>query len=484
MTELTPPPAAAEGGEATGLFIAPRPPLLPKKATLYQFMRIGRLSALSMFMESSYGAMQMGQIRLPTFPRGRIRSLYIVRAFDLLREILVRRAADFPKSMLMGSMLNQLLGDGIFVSNGEVWRRQRRMMDPAFAGARIREVFPMMRDAAEAAAARLDQRLAGPKAGRPVRMDAETTHFTADIIFRTIYSQPITRRQSEDIFRAFETFQNVGYAHGFLRILGVPTRVLPGALRGAWAARRIRMHLKRPLDARLDAIRAGRPTPQDDILASLIGATDPETGTRFDRTELLDQIAVLFLAGHETSASTLAWALYLLASCPHLQERAHQEAVGVFGDRPPEFADIKKLAFTRDVVRETLRLYPPVAFVARDSSQEERFPTKTVPPHSVMLIPLWLLHRHREHWAEADGFDPDRFSREESQEAIRCAYMPFSMGPRVCVGASFAMQETVLYVAWLVRRFRFSPTPGHTPEPVSRLTLRSRNGIPLIVERR
>jgi cytochrome P450 len=466
------------------LFIAPRPTPLPKKATLSQFLRIGLRSALSMFLESSYGTLQMGQIRLPTFPFGKTRSLYVVRAFDILREVLVRRAADFPKSMLMGSMLNQLLGNGVFVSNGKVWRRQRRMMDPAFAGARIREVFPMMRDAADAAVARLDQRLAGPKADRPVMMDVETTHFTADIIFRTIFSQPIKRKQAEDIFRAFETFQNVGYAHGFLRILGFPTRVMPGALRGAWAARRIRMHLKRPLDARLEAIRAGRPTPQGDILASLIAATDPETGTSFDRTELLDQIAVLFLAGHETSASTLAWAMYLLASCPHLQERAHEEAVRVFRDRPPEFADIKKLAFTRDVVRETLRLYPPVAFVARDSSQEEHFGPKTIPPRSVMFIPLWLLHRHREHWVEADGFDPDRFSREESQEAIRCAYMPFSMGPRVCVGAAFAMQETVLYVAWLVRHFRFSPTPGHTPQPVSRLTLRSLNGIPLMVERR
>ena len=466
------------------VFIAPRPPPLPKKGSLYQYLRIGLRSALSMFVEGSYGTLQVGHIRLPTLPLGRKRSLFILRAFDVLREVLVRRAADFPKSMLMGSMLNQLLGDGIFVSNGEVWRRQRRMMDPAFAGARIREVFPMMRDAAEAAVQRLDERLAGPGAGKPVMMDVESTHFTADIIFRTIYSEPITAERSEDIFQAFETFQDIGYGHGFLRLLRFPTSLLPGAGRGARAARRIRMHLKRPLDARFAALREGRPTPKDDILASLIAAVDPETGTKFDEAELLDQIAVLFLAGHETSASTLAWAMYLLASCPHLQDRVYQEAARVFGERGPEFADIKKLAFTRDVVRETLRLYPPVAFVARDSSREEKLGNRVVPPHSVMFIPLWLVHRHREHWVDPDGFDPDRFEREESQEAIRCAYMPFSMGPRVCVGASFAMQETVLYVAWLTRHFRFSPLPGHTPQPVSRLTLRSLNGIPLIVERR
>ena len=175
------------------LFIAPRPPPLPKKGSLYQYLRIGLRSALSMFVEGSYGTLQVGHIRLPTLPFGKKRSLFILRAFDVLREVLVRRAADFPKSLLMGSMLNQLLGDGIFVSNGEVWRRQRRMMDPAFGAARIRGVFPMMRDAAVAAAGRLDERLAGPDAGKPVLMDVETTHFTADIIFRTIYSEPITR---------------------------------------------------------------------------------------------------------------------------------------------------------------------------------------------------------------------------------------------------------------------------------------------------
>ena len=239
-------------------FIPPRPQPLPKKGSLYQYLRIGLRSGLSMFVEGSYGTLKIGHIRLPTLPFGRKRSLFILRAFDILREVLVRRAVDFPKSMLMGSMLNQLLGDGIFVSNGEVWRRQRRMMDPSFAAARIREVFPMMRDAARAAAARLDERLQEPEADRPVRMDVETAHFTADIIFRTIYSEPIAAETAEDIFRAFETFQDIGYAHGFLRLLRVPTSLLPGARRGARAAQRIRTHLKRPLDARLQDIAAGR----------------------------------------------------------------------------------------------------------------------------------------------------------------------------------------------------------------------------------
>ena len=466
------------------LFVPPRPPTLPQKASLLQYLRIGLRSALSMFLEGSYDTLAVGRIRLPTLPRGEWRSLYIVRSYELLREVLVGRAADFPKSQLMGSMLSDLLGDGIFISNGATWRRQRRMMDPAFEGARIRDAFSMMREAADAAIERLSQHLVGPKAGEPVAMDVETTHFTADIIFRTIYSQPISRETAHDIFTSFEVFQNVGYAHGFLRLVRFPTSLLPGAWRGAQAARRIRRHLQRPLDARIAAAGRGETAPRRDILASLMAAVDPETGTKFDATELLDQISVLFLAGHETSASTLAWAVYLLASCPHLQDRVYQEAIAVYGDRAPEFADMKRLAFTRDVVRETLRLYPPVAFVARDSTKPETLGTRQVAPHSVLFVPLWLLHRNKSHWREADAFDPDRFAGEANQEAIRCAYMPFSMGPRVCVGAAFAMQETTLYLSWLVRHFRFKPVAGHTPQPVSRLTLRSLNGIPLIVERR
>lgn len=465
------------------LFVPPRPPVLPQKASLYQYVKIGLRSALSMFLEGSYDTLAVGRIKLPTLPKGEPRTLFIVRAVDLVREVLVKRAFEFPKSQLMGAMLRELLGDGIFVSNGAVWRRQRRMMDPAFAGARIKEVFPMMLEGVEAAADRFAEHLAAHP-GETVRMDVETTHFTADVIFRTIFSEPISQKTAHDIFEAFEVFQDIGYAHGFLQLVRFPTGILPGAFRGKRAARRIRAHLKRLLDARVAAIRAGREVPKADILASLMEATDPETGTRFTETELLDQIAVMFLAGHETSASTLAWAVYMLAHCPHLQERVHAEATAVLGDRAPRFADMKKLEFTRDVVRETLRLYPPVAFVARDTSKAERLGARDVPAGSVVFVPLWLLHRNKNHWQAPDAFDPDRFGRPDSQEAIRCAYLPFSMGPRVCVGAAFAMQETTLYLAELARRFRFKPAPGHTPEPVSRLTLRSANGIPLVVETR
>ena len=462
-------------------FIPPRPPLLPKKASLSDFLRIGLRSTLAMFREGSYDTLAVGRIRIPTLPLGRIRSLYIVRAFDQLREVLVRRSEDFPKSALMDEMLRMLTGYSIFVSNGEAWRRQRRLMEPAFEQARIRDVFPMMLDAVDACVARLD---AAAGTGEPLTMDVELTHYASDVIFRAIYSEPMDREGAQRFFDAFESFQEIAYAHGMLRLARFPTGLLPSRFRARRAARVIREILDAPLQRRLQAIREGRPTPQTDILASLIVAVDAQTGTGFSEKELLDQIAMIFLAGHETSATGMSWALYLLANCPHLQERVHQEAVEVYGGRRPQFSDMKRLSFTRDVFRETLRLYPPVAMVARDSTRTEQMGNREIPPGEVIFIPIWLLHRHRTHWDKPDEFDPDRFDTPNGKEGLRCAYMPFSMGPRVCAGASFALQEAALLLSELARRFRVLPVPEHVPEPVSRLTLRSGNGVKLIVERR
>ncbi len=231
-------------------------------------------------------------------------------------------------------------------------------------------------------------------------------------------------------------------------------------------------------------MRRGDPAPTNDILATLTATVDPETGAGFNDQELLDQISMLFLAGHETSAAGLAWTFYLLANSPEIQERAHQEATSAFGEREPQFSDMRRLPLTRDIFREALRLYPPVAFVARDATLPEQMMNREVAPGSVVFVSPWLMQRHVKHWDRPDVFDPDRFSTQNGEEGLKNAYLPFSMGPRVCVGASFALQEAAVLISALMRRFRFLPVPGHTPEPIARLTLRSANGIPLIVERR
>ena len=465
--------------------IPPLPKTLDRTATWLQLVRLFLRSGLAIFLRGSYGFIGVSRHKVPHIPRSGQPNLFMVREPRLVREMLVERATDFPKSQLMRSMLLLLTGDSIFVSNGKIWQRQRRIIDQAFENARVRDVFELMNSACADVLVRFSNKIGGQTNGIVVLdMDIEMTHFAGDIIFRTIFSEPMTALDAQQIFSAFDIFQRISFAHGYLALIGLPTRMFPSYWRAKRAAKAIRAVLRSLLDRRLSALSRGQETSQSDILATLIKASDPVTQTRFDEDELLDQIAMLFLAGHETSAASLGWALYLIANRPDVQERMRSEASAAFGDRIPQFSDLRKMPFIRDVFRETLRLYPPVAFFARDAAKAENFGGQTIASGEPMIVPTWLMHRHSAYWEDPNQFNPDRFSNDATREAQRNAYLPFSMGPRVCVGAAFALQEAVLILSQLIRRFEFMPVDGHTPDPVSRLTVRSDNGIPMKVKLR
>ena len=200
---------------------------------------------------------------------------------------------------------------------------------------------------------------------------------------------------------------------------------------------------------------------------------DPVTGARFSPQEMVDQVAIFFLAGHETSASALAWGLYLLATHPDIQAQVAKEAAQL----GPNFSDLSKLRLTRDVFRETLRLYPPVPMMVRENQNPETFRGRAIARGAQIVLSPWHLHRHERLWQAPDAFDPARWSRPQTKPSQRDAYMPFSAGPRVCTGTGFAMAEGVLGLALLVRAFHFAPVLGRTPQPVAHLTLRGRDGI-------
>ncbi len=461
----------------------PKPGPMPPNPSLWMRLSRGLKSSLALVQEAAFGLGGVGRHVIPQAPSGRKTWLYTVREPELIREVLVGRAGAFPKSRLMRSMLSDLIGESVFVANGETWRWRRAIVDQALAQARVRDVLDQMRAAADALLARIEAQL-GQAGEAVVRVDIEATHFAADVIFRTLFSEPIADADAARIVRAFERYQGVAYAHGMLRLARIPVDLFPGAIRRRGSARAIRAVLQTPLRRRLDALAAGREAPSTDILASLIACRDPETGRGFGPEELLDEVAMLFLAGHETSASALGWALYLLAISPAAQGQVHAEALAVLGERRAAFADMKALAFTRNVFREALRLYPPVAQISRDATGRERMCDREVDPGAVVFCPAWILHRQSRFWPDPDGFDPDRFETEAGREAARQAYFPFSMGPRVCPGAAFALQEATLALAMLARRFAFSPVEGRAPEPVGRLTLRSGNGVALVMRRR
>lgn len=468
------------GDERKAPYIPPMPQPAEGRLPFRERIRSALRNGIGFFQPGGYST-GIGRHKIPRLPGMKQTYAYSVRDPAIMREVLVERAADFPKSRLMYNMLAPLTGNSIFVSNGEVWRKQRAMIDRAFEQARLRDVFPKMRDAADALVERLD---AAAAKGGPVAVDAEMTHVAADIIFRTIFSEPIGRETADDLFQTFEEFQTLAYAHGMLSLARLPLWLMPGRLKARRRARRIREALAVLLDKRIAARAAGETVPEDDILATLIGSVDPDTGAPVGREELLNQIAMLFLAGHETSAAALSWTLFLIAECPAVQDRLRAEAVEVLADRAPDYRDMSALRFTRDVFREALRLYPPVAIIARDTVQCEHLRNREIDPGSVLFVQTWLLQRNREIWPEADAFDPDRWGCPYAREAQRQAYLPFSLGPRVCVGAAFAMQEAALVLAMLMRRYRFVPVPGQPPpEPAARLTLRSANGIRLRVTR-
>ncbi len=462
------------------LTVPPYPKLkLPKSKFVQKLMMPwlffkSRNCAVSMITEKNYG-MALCEVKLP------VQNALFPLEPDVIRRVLVDESEQFPKSEMVADVLGILMGDSIFVSNGEVWKRQRRMMDPAFELARVKVVFDMMLEAARETVKRLD----AVADGRDFEIDEEMTFVTADIIFRTIFSRPLQEHEAKAIFAAFNVYQQAAFAHGLNRVVRIPEWLgILNFRRAHSSAKIIRGVLDPIIKARYDSFHAGEPQTHSDILQSLVSVKDPKDGSHFDLRELCEQIAMLFLAGHETSASALSWTLWLLSMDQPVQQRMFEEVSAQLGEREIAFGDLRKLDLTRNVFAESLRLYPPVPFLPREAKGRCPIRNKMTSPGQIVSISPWMIQRHRKHWKNPDAFDPDRFDRPETKESERNCYIPFSKGPRVCLGASFAQQEATIILATLVRRYKFDPVPGFKPKLIGRLTVRSKNGIKLKVTRR
>ena len=447
----------------------------PEKASKLAMFWHARRSWMDALYERSY-SMQMGEVHLPGT------DLYMVNDIAQVKRVMQTEADKFPKSHLMHESLEPLLGESIFTTNGAQWQRQRSMMNPAFEQARLQIAFPRMLDAAKAMLERLDTL----KEGQEYDIEVEMTHVTADIIFRTIFSEPMQGPDAHKVFHEFGRYQNLAPKIMLPAVFGMGWATFPWhKWRSNRAAKEIRSLLQAMVRPRYEAHQRGEVDEEPkDILAAFMMAKDPQTGEPFDFDELVNQVAMLFLAGHETSASALTWACYLLAKSPDIQERAHLQVIEALGDRDPQQSDMKSMPQVWNIFRETLRLLPPVGFFARETTEACPMRGKKIKKGSSVVIAPWLLQRHRKWWVDPDAFDPDRFDREESKKAIKNAYMPFSMGPRVCLGAAFALQEAVLILAFLLRRYELTPVEGHIPKPVGRLTIRSENGVRIQLRKR
>lgn len=397
---------------------------------------------------------------------------YLCNQPELVDLILKQKPDEFPKSDRIREGLAPLLRNSVFVTNGEVWKKQRRIIDPAFEGGNLRDTFPAMVAAARGAVDRL-----GPLAkGEPVEMELHTSHAAADVIFRTLFSIPIENEQASRVFHEFQAHQRMQPVLNLGALVPLPRWFPRFHRRGTHStARNIRALVEAFVNERQRQIDEG--TAPNDLATKIMTTADPVTGDRFDVEEMVDQIAIFFLAGHETSASALAWALYLLALYPDWQEKVAQETIEVMLSDEPSFSDISKLRIARDVFREALRLYSPVPMMVREATCPYQFRDRQVPKGSQIVLSPWHLHRHERLWDNPDEFDPGRFATENGKECLRTAYIPFSAGQRVCPGAGFAMIEGPLLLAVLIRTYRFEVVDGREPVPVAHLTVRSKDGI-------
>ncbi len=445
--------------------LPPKPPSRPERVSLRRYLKLFRQDILSAQPAKLYRAW-MAEFKTPFF-----RS-YLANDPALVKRVLKERPDDFPKSDRIGAGLRPLLGNSVFLTNGEVWKQQRRIIDPAFEGGRLRETYGAIYAAAEAAVARMT------RTQGVIDIEPEMSHAAADVIFRTLFSIPIEDDVATQVFEKFRDHQRTQPILNLAAFIPGP-RWMPRFFKRATkeTAADIRRLITSLTEQRMAQIDAG--TAPNDLATKIMTTADPETGETFSTEDMVDQVAIFFLAGHETSASALGWALYLMAMHPDWQDRVAQEATGA----GPAFASLSNLKVSRDVFRETLRLYPPVPMMVRETNQAEDMRGRRAPKGSQVVLSPWHLHRHSRLWDNPDGFDPARWDTENGKTCQRDAYIPFSAGPRVCTGAGFAMVEGTLLLAMLVRAFKFELTDD-VPVPVAHLTVRSKEGIRLKVTAR
>ena len=445
--------------------IPPKPPARPEKVSLWRYMKLFRADILSAQPAKLYRAW-MAEFKTPFF-----RS-YLANDLELVKRVLKDRPDDFPKSDRIGAGLRPLLGNSVFLTNGEVWKRQRRIIDPAFEGGRLRDAYGGMYAAGQAAVVRMQSNLGVQD------IEPETSHAAADVIFRTLFSIPIEDETATAVFEKFCDHQRTQPILNLAAFIPGPKWMPRFFSRSTKdTAADIRRLITDLTQRRMDAIKAG--TAPDDLPTKIMTTQDPETGATFSTDEIVDQVAIFFLAGHETSASALAWTRYLLAMYPDWQDKSAEEGAALTSD----FSSVSKLRQTRDVFREGLRLYPPVPIMVRETACPETMRNRAAPKGSQIVLSPWHLHRHERLWDNPDGFDPTRWGTENGKKCQRDAYIPFSSGPRVCTGAGFAMVEGVLLLAMLTRQFRFEVT-DKVPVPVAHLTVRAKDGIWLNVTKR
>src|SRR5262245_29076620 len=438
---------------------APRP--LPLRKFLFRFVR----NPLSSLPQAAY---EEGVL---VYDNGRALIAWVCDP-PLIEAVLLHEADAFPKTDLEKRVLATSLGDGILTSQGASWRWQRRTAAPLFRPADLASLVPAMSAAAEDQLARWS---ASP-AGTVQAVDRAMTETTFRVISATMFAGSADA-EAEAILRWADTSLSTVSWDVAAAMMRFPHWLwYPGKLRRRKASLQLRAAV-----AGILARRRAEGLVGDDLLARLARAQDPETGAPMSEKQLIDNLITFLAAGHETTAKALTWSLYLLARAPEGQRRVRQEVRDVAGTAPVAPEHLDHLTVTKALLEEAMRLYPPAPVMTRQAASATRLGDKMVPAGALVVIPVFAVHRHRRLWDDPDRFDPERFLPERRSRIARTQFMPFGFGARTCIGAAFAMMEAIAILATLVRRADFAWDGRHLPEPLSRVTLRPKGGMPLSV---
>jgi cytochrome P450 len=395
------------------------------------------------------------------------RKLFVASDIEAISHVLQKNQKNYVKSIAYRH-LRLALGNGLVTSEGEYWRNQRRLVQPVFYKNRLEEMFQKMELVTRRYVSDLQQRTAG---GQVLDLSREMMRITADITLMTLFSTDEAADLSE-VYRIMLEAQDYIIFKTARPHLS-PLVYLDGR------HRRFKRDI-RWFDAyiyRLIADRKSQERPPADLLTLLIQARDEDTGQPMTDREIRDEAITIYAAGHETSSTALCWTLYLLAQHAEVLRKVRQEIEEVTGGRQPGFEDLRQLAYTAQVIQESMRLYPPAFAIGRQPVKDDVILGHPVPAYSIVFLSIGALHRDPAHWERPDEFFPEHFSPEAEKQRPRMAYMPFGAGPRMCVGNHFAMMEMQLLLSLFVRHFDFELVGEHPVVPEPLITLKPKHGI-------
>jgi cytochrome P450 len=397
----------------------------------------------------------------------------VTRDPDNIKHVLQENPGNYVKGRGL-QKVKFFLGEGLLTSEGDLWRRQRKLAQPAFHRQKLQRLFQVMADLTQ------EMIIESWKASQVGTIDVarEMMRLTLNIAAKTLFSVDV-RHEADTVGKALTVVLREASKRIFTIIdwpMAIPT---PGNVR-----------LKRACDTLdrvvFDIIQERRRTKVEhfDLLGMLMDVRDEDTGESMSDKQIRDEVMTLFLAGHETTANLLAWCCYLLSKNPIVTRKLTHEIDTVLAGRRPTFEDIASLKYTRMVIDETLRLYPPAWIIGRTALGEDAIGGYRVPAKSLIAMPPWVVHRHPRYWPNPEGFDPERFTPEASASRHKYAYIPFGGGPRICIGNTFALMEAQLIVAMILQRFRLELASWARVEPEPVVTLRPRNGVPMAIHAR